>query len=110
MPRLRLSSVRVLTGGLTVSALLLSGIGPAHADAGDWSQYRATPTNNTHVVTGGAQIFSGTIPTANEVRATPVVADGKVFVGSHGSGELQAFDLATGELLWQAQAPNWVHS
>ena len=26
MPRLRLSSVRVLTGGLTVSALLLSGI------------------------------------------------------------------------------------
>lgn len=110
MPRLRLSSVRVLTGGLAVSALLLSGIGPAHADPGDWSQYRATPTNNTHVVTGGAQIFSGTIPTANEVRATPVVADGKVFVGSHGSGELQAFDLATGELLWQAQAPNWVHS
>ena len=110
MPRNRLSPVRVLTGGLVASALLLAGVGPAHAADGDWTQYRATPTNNTHVTSGVEEIFAGAIPTANEVRATPVVADGKVFVGSHGTGELQAFDLSTGALLWQAQAPNWVHS
>lgn len=110
MRRPRLSSVRALTGGLAGAALLMAGVGPAHADTGDWTQYRATATNNTHISTGGGPVFSGAIPTANEVRATPVVADGKVFVGSHGTGELQAFDLATGELLWQAQAPNWIHS
>lgn len=107
-----LSSVRAVTGGLAASALLLVGIGlgPAHATAQDWTQYRSTSTNNTEVASGMEQIFTGAIPTANEVRATPVVAHGKVFVGNHGTGELQAFDLATGALLWQAQAPNWIHS
>ena len=44
------------------------------------------------------------------MRATPTITDGKMFVGNHDSGYLQAFDLASGEQLWQAQAPNWVHS
>lgn len=85
-------------------------MGPAHASDHDWTQYRSTSTNNTQVASGVEQIFTGANRTANEVRATPVVADGKVFVGNHGTGELQAFDLVTGALLWQAQAPNWVHS
>ena len=99
-----------MTSFLLASAVVLAGIGSAHADPADWTQYRHTSTNNPRVVSGVNEIFSGTIPTANEVRATPVVADGKVFVGNHDSGELQAFDLTTGQLLWQAQAPNWVHS
>lgn len=110
MRRRSLSFFRVITGGLAASALVLGGITPAHAYGQEWTQYRSTSTNNTQVVTGAQQIFSGAIPTANEVRATPVVADGKVFVGSHDTGEMQAFDLATGKELWKKQAPNWIHS
>ena len=105
-----LSFLRAATSSVLASALLLSGLGMAHARGQDWTQYRYTATNNTQVDSGLDQIFTGAIPTANEVRATPVVADGKVFVGNHDSGELQAFDLVTGEQLWLAQAPNWVHS
>lgn len=101
---------RTVTSLLAASTLTLTGLGAAHAQTGDWTQYRHASTNNTHIDTGLDQIYTGALPTANQVRATPVVADGKVFVGNHDSGELQAFDLVTGELLWQEQAPNWVHS
>lgn len=90
-------------------ALTLSSAPASAAGEGDWTQYRYAPTKNANV-SAGQDVFTGSIPTANEVRATPVVADGTIFVGNHGTGELQAFDLATGALRWQAQAPNWVHS
>lgn len=99
-----------MTSALAASAVVLAGVVPAHADTGDWTQYRHTSTNNTRVEFGVDEVLNGAIETANQVRATPVVADGKVFVGNHDSGELQAFDLTSGELLWQSQAPNWVHS
>lgn len=83
---------------------------PVDTASSEWNQYRSAATNNANVTSGAATIHTGAIATANEVRATPVIADGTMFVGSHGSGELQAFDLATGELSWQRKAPNWVHS
>ena len=110
MAQLSLRPRRFTTSAVALSALLLTGLAPANAQTGDWTQYRQDATNNTHVDSGLAEIFSGALATANEVRATPVVADGKVFIGNHDTGELQAFDLVTGELLWQEQAPNWVHS
>src|SRR5699024_660067 len=33
-----------------------------------------------------------------------------MFVGNHNSGDLFAFNVLTGEKLWQNKAPNWVHS
>nr|WP_272932701.1 PQQ-binding-like beta-propeller repeat protein [Virgibacillus halodenitrificans] len=48
--------------------------------------------------------------TADEIRATPVVVGNKLFVGNHNTGDLFAFDVKTGEKLWQTEAPNWVHS
>lgn len=93
----------------TAIALALSGTPAAAAGEGDWTQYRKDATNNARVMTQ-QDIFTGALPTANEVRATPVVADGSIFVGNHDTGELQAFDLATGDLQWQSKAPNWVHS
>src|SRR5699024_12702637 len=83
------------------------GLAAGQTGAG-WTQYRHTHTNNTHVTSGLDQIYNGAIQTGNEVRATPVVADGKIFVGNHDSGELQAFELASCELLWQDRAPIWV--
>lgn len=107
----RLHSFRTVSSILVASTAIIAGHGIAGGQTGgDWTQYRHTHTNNTHVTSGLDQIYNGAIQTANEVRATPVVADGKIFVGNHDSGELQAFDLASGDLLWQEQAPNWVHS
>lgn len=103
---------RIAVGVCTAAAVALAlPAGPAAASPGDsWTQYRKVATNDAHVRTHGGQVFTGAIETDNQVRATPVVADGKVFVGNHDSGVLQAFDLATGEEIWRAQAPNWVHS
>lgn len=103
---------------LTMGVMLLLGlvaavfISPAAAETqsdGEWLQYRHVATKNA-VITADSEVFTGTLSTPNQVRATPVVADGKVFVGNHDSGDLQAFDLSSGEQLWHAQAPNWVHS
>ena len=103
---------------LTAGVFLLVGlmgavfISPAAADTqsdAEWLQYRHVATKNA-VITTDSDVFTGELSTPNQVRATPVVADGKVFVGNHDSGDLQAFDLSTGEQLWHAQAPNWVHS
>ena len=110
MPQTPLRNRAAAAGVLAAASMLVGAIAPAHSQTGDWSQYRQTATNNTHIDSGLPHIFSGAIPTANEVRSTPVVADGTVFVGNHDTGELQAFDLVTGAQLWQAQAPNWVHS
>jgi len=44
--------------------------------------------------------------TANEVRATPVIVGTHLYIGNHNTGDLFAFDVQTGEKLWQNQAPN----
>lgn len=86
------------------------GVGVASAAEGDWTQYRYAPTKNAHVDSGLDDLLDDGVVTADEVRSTPVIANGKMFVGNHGTGALQAFDLATGDVLWSEQAPNWVHS
>ncbi|WP_020008082.1 PQQ-binding-like beta-propeller repeat protein [Salinicoccus albus] len=78
--------------------------------AEEWSQYRLQPDKNAVIDTGDAPLSYMELETEEEVRATPVVADGKLFAGNHNSGDLMAFDLATGERVWENQAPNWVHS
>ena len=94
----------------TILVVTASVAAPAAGAANEWTQYRYSATNNANVSSGLDEVYTGAVPTANEVRATPVIANGTMFVGNHDSGELQAFDLATGEQLWQARAPNWVHS
>lgn len=92
------------------ASVVLGGGAATAAEPGEWTQYRQSSTNNTHVASGVAELFEGSIPTDDEARATPVIADGKMFVGSHNSGALQAFDLSSGAELWKAKAPNWIHS
>src|SRR5699024_3210164 len=48
--------------------------------------------------------------TDNEIRSTPVIVENYMFIGNHGSGSLNAFDMTTGEQLWKKDAPNWIHS
>lgn len=103
--------MRTVASVVTAGAVAVATAGAAAAGpSGAWTQYRTSATKNAHAQTPFDEIFTGAITTDDQVRATPVVADGKIFVGNHDSGVLQAFDLNTGEQLWQAQAPNWVHS
>ncbi|WP_333619851.1 outer membrane protein assembly factor BamB family protein [Dietzia sp.] len=107
--RLRLVPNALFAAATVATAAAGSGIASA-ADNGNWTQYRSTPTHNTHVSSGVEDLFSGAISTDGEVRATPVVAGGKLFIGNHGTGALQAYDLTDGRQLWKSSAPNWVHS
>lgn len=77
----------------------------------EWTQYRMNETNNPVFDDSSLEPLElSSFLTDNEVRATPVVVGERLFVGNHESGELLAFDISTGERVWEAQAPNWVHS
>ncbi|KUG61999.1 hypothetical protein AVL61_02645 [Kocuria rosea subsp. polaris] len=105
------------TCAVLTCAVLLTGTGPAAAAEApvdspqEWTQYRLTPEKNPVIETDGSAVpAEDGFELPDEVRATPVVVGDRLYVGTHGSGTLHAFDLATGEQLWQAQAPNWIHS
>lgn len=76
----------------------------------DWTQYRFNTKNNPVIKNDSLEQVESVISTDDEIRSTPVVVGNRVFVGNHNSGNLYAFDLETGKLLWQNEAPNWVHS
>ncbi|MFB9861523.1 PQQ-binding-like beta-propeller repeat protein [Salinicoccus siamensis] len=78
--------------------------------AEEWTQYRLSPDNNAVIDSGHEPLEYMILETEDEVRATPVVADGKVFIGNHNSGDVMAFDLDSGERMWRNTAPNWIHS
>lgn len=108
-----MTSLRTTCAALTV--VLLAGAGPAAAapveSPEEWTQYRLTPEKNPVIETDGSVVpAEDGFELPDEVRATPVVVGDRLYVGTHGSGTLHAFDLATGEQVWQAQAPNWIHS
>ncbi|HET7369580.1 MAG TPA: PQQ-binding-like beta-propeller repeat protein [Gammaproteobacteria bacterium] len=90
-------------------ALAAGAIGPQQ-----WTQYRMGPTSNALYRDPGAaaeQVLPAHVyHTPAPLRATPVIANGRLYIGNHKTGGLQAFDLVSGRLLWHNQAPNWVHS
>ncbi|MFG6119346.1 outer membrane protein assembly factor BamB family protein [Thalassobacillus sp. B23F22_16] len=77
----------------------------------EWLEYRMNDSNNPVFKQEGVEpLEATTFKTGDEIRSTPVVAGNRMFVGNHNSGEMYAFDIETGEQLWQNQAPNWIHS
>ncbi|WP_066192521.1 outer membrane protein assembly factor BamB family protein [Gracilibacillus timonensis] len=76
----------------------------------EWQQYRMKSDKNAVFDNGSDPLESQVYETADEVRATPVVVGDRLFVGNHNSGDLFAFDIASGEEIWRNQAPNWIHS
>nr|WP_298412155.1 PQQ-binding-like beta-propeller repeat protein [uncultured Halomonas sp.] len=75
-----------------------------------WTQYRLNPKNNPVVTNDALSGIASVFTTDNQVRSTPVVVGNRIYVGNHNSGDLQAFNLESGERLWKNRAPNWVHS
>lgn len=76
----------------------------------EWEQYRMNSDKNAVYENGSDALDAKTFKTANEVRSTPVIVGDRLFIGNHDSGELFAFDVNTGEKIWEEQAPNWIHS
>lgn len=98
----------ILTGSAAFAATGAK-VGPP-----EWAQYRMGPTSNAVYKDPGA-VGDDPLPrrmyhTPNQLRATPVIVNGRLLIGNHKSGELNAFDLKTGRVLWHNRAPNWVHS
>lgn len=84
---------------------------PVQAAEVEWNQFRENSANNPVLENDQLEKnLRNKIETKNEVRSTPVIIEDRIFVGNHDTGELSAFDLETGDLLWENQAPNWVHS
>ncbi|WP_053070596.1 PQQ-binding-like beta-propeller repeat protein [Halomonas sp. PR-M31] len=79
-------------------------------DSKTWPQYRLNPKNNPVVTNDALSGIASVFTTDNEVRSTPVVVGNRIYIGNHDSGNLQAFNLESGERLWKNRAPNWVHS
>src|SRR5699024_430472 len=101
----------VLLVTLTISMLMPSEIQAADSfGPEEWNQYRLKDNKNAVFNNGAEPLESQTYQTAEQIRATPVIAGDKMFVGNHNSGDLFAFNVLTGEKLWQNKAPNWVHS
>ncbi|MEC2158535.1 outer membrane protein assembly factor BamB family protein [Virgibacillus halodenitrificans] len=76
----------------------------------EWTQYRMNSDKNALFNNNSQPLTEKTFKTADEVRATPVVVGNSLFIGNHNSGDLFAFNVKTGEKLWQNKAPNWIHS
>lgn len=94
---------------------MLINISPEHSSAkkfgpDEWTQYRINSDKNAVYNNGSNPLDYHVFNTANEVRATPVIVGNKMFIGNHDSGELFAFDIESGEKLWENKAPNWIHS
>lgn len=76
----------------------------------EWTQYRMNSDKNAVFNNDSQPLTERIFKTADEVRATPVVVGDRLFIGNHNSGDLFAFNVKTGEKLWQNKAPNWIHS
>lgn len=82
----------------------------------EWTQYRMDSTHNAVYENGAGALPSRHFKTYAPVRATPVVIGDHLYVGTHLTGGLFAFDVKTGDMLWGdntpwfRHAPNWVHS
>lgn len=61
----------------------------------EWDQYRMKSDKNSVFNNGSGSLDSQTFKTNDEVRATPVVAGSKLFVGSYNTGGLFAFNVRT---------------
>lgn len=82
-----------------------------------WTQYRMGPEHNAVFDDGkDTALPDAHYRTGDQVRAAPVIVDGRLYVGNHATGGLFAFSLADGKALWTdnhpwfRHAPNWVHA
>ncbi|SDJ11796.1 outer membrane protein assembly factor BamB family protein [Salimicrobium halophilum] len=99
--------------GVSFLLFFLAGAYSAEATFGpdSWLEYRLNDKNNpVYDEDGTDPLEAVTFETGDQIRSTPVVIGDRLFAGNHNTGEMFAFDIKSGELLWENQAPNWIHS
>lgn len=94
---------------ITFFAVVLAACGKDFGPE-EWHQYRLSSDKNAVFNNKSDPLEYTVFETANEVRSTPVVVGDNLYIGNHDTGELFAFDVHSGEQLWENQAPNWIHS
>lgn len=94
---------------ITLFAVVLAACGKDFGPE-EWHQYRLSSDKNAVFNNKSDPLEYTVFETANEVRSTPVVVGDNLYIGNHDTGELFAFDVHSGEQLWENQAPNWIHS
>ncbi|WP_159438153.1 outer membrane protein assembly factor BamB family protein [Salimicrobium flavidum] len=103
-----------LSGLCLAFVLCVIGAGSVQASPSigpdEWHQYRMNEQNNPVYNSEYSKEFDQYIETDGEVRSTPVVIGNKIFIGNHGTGTLQAYNLVIENQNWETSAPNWVHS
>lgn len=95
---------------VSISLIVLTSCSSKTVGPDEWTQYRLNSQNNPVYNNGNIDDLKENFKTDNEIRSTPVIVENYMFIGNHGSGSLNAFDMTTGEQLWKKDAPNWIHS
>ena len=80
-----------------------------NATGGKWLQYRHDGARTA----ASDEVSSGRAPwrafVFGELRSAVSAAGGMILVGAHGTGSLEAFDVASGARRWRTRVPNWIH-
>lgn len=79
-----------------------AGVSADAASAGDETSKTVAPADVASDSSWAATI-------EGEVRSSASIVGDLVLVGTHGNGELAAFDRRSGALRWRRRLPNWVH-
>src|SRR6187549_2750930 len=111
----------LLSASLLLPAALTAPVQTSEANVGDWPMWGGTPSRNMVSTTKGLPLewdietkknIKWVADLGSESYGNPVVANGKVFVGTNNEnprdpkqagdrGVLMAFRETTGEFLWQ---------
>lgn len=95
---------------LIILCLIPATISAKSFGPNEWNQYRMQDDKNAVFDNDSDPIDYTEFETEDEIRSTPVIAEDKMFIGNHDSGGLFAFNVKTGEKIWENEAPNWIHS
>ncbi|MDX2194690.1 MAG: PQQ-binding-like beta-propeller repeat protein [Gemmatimonadales bacterium] len=75
-----------------------------------WPQFRLDASHSGQLVTEDSIGHWWRMRSAGPIRTTASSDGDAVFIGTHGTGVLEARSLVDGSLRWRARAPNWIHS
>ncbi len=75
---------------------------------GPWPQYRGDAAKNASA--GRAPVGTAwRFESGTQYRSTASAVGPYVLIGSHGTGDILALDVMTGQPFWRSRAANWVH-
>lgn len=98
--------IRVLIVGIGILIAVIS-----HSEGANWRAFRKDALRGGYAREQASPplTYKWHFRTGNSIISSPVVADGKVYVGNR-AGKVYCFDTYTGEKIWEFQTGGWVDS